>query len=49
MRGRTRTFLYGLRWLNTVLAICKYMSCAKSWPKEGCSSQAETWQVDKIY
>ena len=34
-----------LRWLNTVLAVCEYMSFAKSWQEKGYSSQAETWQV----
>ena len=24
-----------LRWLNTVLAVCKYMSFAKSWQEKG--------------
>ena len=37
-----------LRWLNTVLAVCERMSFAKSWQEEGCSSQAETWQVKNI-
>ena len=37
-----------LRWLNTVLAVCEYMSFAKSWQEKGCSSQAETWQVKTI-
>ena len=37
-----------LRWLNTLLAVCEYMSFAKSWQEEGCSSQAETWQVKYI-
>ena len=37
-----------LRWLNTVLALCEYMSFAKSWQEKGCSSQAETWQVKNI-
>ena len=37
-----------LTWLNTVLAVCEYMSFAKSWQEEGCSSQAETWQVKNI-
>ena len=32
-----------LRWLNTVLAVCEYMSFAKSWQEKGCSSQAGTW------
>ena len=36
-----------LRWLNTVLAVCKYMSFAKSWQEKGCSLQAETWQVNQ--
>ena len=39
---------YYLRWLNTVLAVCEYMSFAKSWQEKGCSSQAETWQVKNI-
>ena len=34
-----------LRWLNTVLAFCEYMSFAKSWQQKGCCSPAETWQV----
>ena len=37
-----------LRWLNIVLAVCDYMSFAKSWQEKGCSSQAETWQVKNI-
>ena len=37
-----------LRWLNTVLAVCEFMSFAKSWQEKGCSSQAETWQVKNI-
>ena len=37
-----------LRWLNTVLAVFEYMSFAKSWQEESCSSQAETWQVKNI-
>ena len=37
-----------LRWLNTVLAVCECMSFAKSWQEKGCSSQAETWQVENI-
>ena len=37
-----------LRWLNTVLAVPEYMSFAKSWQEKGCSSQAETWQVENI-
>ena len=34
-----------LRCLNTVLAIYECVSFTKSWQEEGCSSQAETWQV----
>ena len=34
-----------LRCLNTVLASYECVSFAKSWQEEGCSSQAETWQV----
>ena len=34
-----------LRWLNKVLVVCEYTSFAKSWREKGCSSQAETWQV----
>ena len=41
-------FLSNLRWLNTVLAVCEYMSFAKSWQEKDCSSQAETWQVKNI-
>ena len=37
-----------LRWLNTVSAVSEYMSFAKSWQEKGCSSQAETWQVENI-
>ena len=37
-----------VRWLNTVLAVCDYMSFAKSWQEKGCSSQAETWQMKTI-
>ena len=37
-----------LRWLNTVLAVSEYMSFAKLWQEKGCSSQAETWQVENI-
>ena len=37
-----------LRWLNTVLAVCEFMSFAKSWQEKGCISQAETWQVKNI-
>ena len=39
---------FKLRWLNTVLAVCDYVSCAKSWQETGCYSQAETWQVKNI-
>ena len=31
-----------LRWLNTVLAVCEYVSFAKSWQEKGCTSRAET-------
>ena len=31
--------------MNTVLAVCEYMSFAKSWQENGCSSQSETWQA----
>ena len=51
MRGLVilpQVILLILRWLNTVLAVCKYMSFAKSWQEKGCSSQAETWQVKNI-
>ena len=37
-----------LRWLNTVLAVCDYMSFAKSWKEKGCCLQAETWQVKNV-
>ena len=37
-----------LRWLNTVLAVCDYMSFAKSWQEKVCCSQAETWQVKNV-
>ena len=39
---------FHLRCLNTVLAVCRYMSFAKSWQEKGCSSQAKTWQVNNI-
>ena len=39
---------FRLRWLNTVLAVCEFISFAKSWQEKGCSSQAETWQVKNI-
>ena len=45
---KTRPRSPELRWLNTVLAVCEYMSFAKSWQKKGCNSQAETWQVKNI-
>ena len=41
-------FAARLRWLNTILAVCEYMSFAKSWQEKGCISQAETWQVKYI-
>ena len=34
--------------MNTVLAVCECMSFAKSWQEKGCSSQAETLQLEKI-
>ena len=37
-----------LRWLNTVLAVCDYMSFAKSWREKGCCLQAENWQVKNV-
>ena len=37
-----------LRWLNTVSAVCDYMSFAKSWQEKGFWSQAETWQVKNV-
>ena len=37
-----------LRWLNTVLAVCVYMSFAKSREEKGCNSQAQTWQLKNI-
>ena len=40
--------IHFLRWLNTVLVVCEYMSFVKSWQEKGCSSQAETWQVKNI-
>ena len=39
---QTRKMDTALRWLNTVLAVCEYMSFAKSWQEKGCSSHAET-------
>ena len=42
----TKTSL--LKWLNTVLAVCEYMSFVKLWQERGCSSRAETWQVENI-
>ena len=43
-----RHFKTLLRWLNTILAVFEYMSFAKLWQEKGCSSQAETWQVENI-
>ena len=40
--------VFVLRWLNIVLAVSEYMSFAKLWQEKGCSSQAETWQVENI-
>ena len=47
-RGETTLILARLRWLNTVLAVSEYMSFAKLWQEKGCSSQAETWQMENI-
>ena len=44
----TRKWPSLLRWLNTVLAVSEYMSFANLWQEKGCSSQAETWQVENI-
>ena len=41
-------YLQYFTWLNTVLAVCEYLSFAKSWQEKGCSSQAENWQVKNI-
>ena len=30
------------------MAVCEYMSVAKSWQEKDCSSQTETWQVKNI-
>ena len=48
IKQNVSTLLVHLRWLNTVLAVCEYMSFVKSWQEKGCSSQAETWQVKNI-
>ena len=37
-----------LRWLDTVVAVSEYTSFGKLWQEKGCSSQAETWQVENI-
>ena len=42
------TWYFSWRWLNTILAVCEYMSFAKSWQEKGCISQAEIWQVKNI-
>ena len=34
--------------VNTVLAVCDYMSFAKSWQEKGSCSQAETWQEKSV-
>ena len=39
---------FGVRWLNTVLAVSEYMSFGKSLQEKGCGSQAETWQVKNV-
>ena len=31
-----------------MLAVCDYMSFAKSWQEKGCCLQAETWQVKNV-
>ena len=41
-----KTELYSveeLRWLDTVLAVCEYVSFAKSWQEKG-----ETWKVKNM-
>ena len=38
--------IFKLRWLNTVFAVCEYMSFAKSCQEKGCSSHVKTWQVN---
>ena len=38
----------GLRVAEPVLAVCEYMSFAKSWLEKGCSSQAETRQLKNV-
>ena len=43
-----KNILTCLRWLNTVLAVSEYMSFANLWQEKGCSSQAETWQIENI-
>ena len=48
IKQNVSTLLVQLRWLNTVLAVCEYMSFVKSWQEKGCSSQSETWQVKNI-
>ena len=47
MQGMLKRFP-NLRWLNTVLAVCEYMSFAKSWQKKGCGLQGDTLQVKNI-
>ena len=38
-----------IRWLNTVLAVCEFLSFASGKTQEkGCSAQAETWQMKKL-
>ena len=42
----SQTFWRELRWLNTVLEVCGYMSFAnKLWQGKGCSSQAGKWKT----
>ena len=39
---------FHLRCLNTVLAVCRYLSFANSWQEKGCSSRTKTWQVNNM-
>ena len=48
LKGMCDVIGINLRWLNTVLAVSEYMSFAKLWQEKGCTSQAETWQVENI-
>ena len=42
------THLITLRWLNTDLTVCEYMSFAKSWQEKGCTSQAEKYTDERF-